>query len=171
MPDFTVARHGGRAPGGAVPWRTTGKLSAYAQTGAHHHPADRRDGVKTAKRRGAQVAQGPGRDHAGAVQCVDAQKPGHRLGAAAAFIGGKRGRAAGIAGGNGRIEAVEIAGPGFINIHLAAASAGELARTVVEAVAYSKNVAEAMHEYMQTLPPDLPDEYANVPVAEYDEGN
>lgn len=45
------------------------------------------------------------------------------------------------------------------------------ARTVVEAVAYSKNVAEAMHEYMQTLPPDLPDEYANVPVAEYDEGN
>ena len=45
------------------------------------------------------------------------------------------------------------------------------ARTVVEAVAYSKKVAEAMHEYMQTLPPDLPDEYANVPVAEYDEGN
>ena len=45
------------------------------------------------------------------------------------------------------------------------------ARTVVEAVAYSKNVAEAMHEYMLTLPPDLPDEYANVPVAEYDEGN
>ena len=45
------------------------------------------------------------------------------------------------------------------------------ARTVVEAVAYSKNVAEAMHEYMQTLPPDLPDEYANVPVAEYGEGN
>ena len=42
------------------------KLSAYAQTGAHHHPADRRDGVKTAKRRGAQVAQRPGRDHAGA---------------------------------------------------------------------------------------------------------
>ena len=45
------------------------------------------------------------------------------------------------------------------------------ARTVVEAVAYSKNVAEAMHEYMQTLPPDLPDAYANVPVAEYGEGN
>ena len=45
------------------------------------------------------------------------------------------------------------------------------ARTVVEAVAYSKTVAEAMHEYMQTLPPDLPDEYAQVPVAEYDEGN
>ena len=45
------------------------------------------------------------------------------------------------------------------------------ARTVVEAVAYSKKVAEAMHEYMQTLPPDLPDEYANVPVAEYGEGN
>ena len=45
------------------------------------------------------------------------------------------------------------------------------ARTVVEAVAYSKKVAEAMHEYMQTLPPDLPDEYANVPVATYDDGN
>ena len=45
------------------------------------------------------------------------------------------------------------------------------ARTVVEAVAYSKNVAEAMHEYMQTLPPELPDEYANVPVAKYDDGN
>ena len=44
------------------------------------------------------------------------------------------------------------------------------ARTVVEAVAYSKNVAEAMHEYMQTLPPDLPDAYANVPVAEYGRG-
>lgn len=45
------------------------------------------------------------------------------------------------------------------------------ARTVVEAVAYSKKVAETMHEYMQTLPPDLPDEYANVPVAQNDDGN
>ena len=45
------------------------------------------------------------------------------------------------------------------------------ARTVVEAVAYSKKVAEAMHEYMQTLPPELPDEYANVPMAKYDDGN
>ena len=45
------------------------------------------------------------------------------------------------------------------------------ARTVVEAVAYSKTVAEAMHEYMQTLPPDLPDEYAGVPVVRYDDGN
>ena len=45
------------------------------------------------------------------------------------------------------------------------------ARTVVEAVAYSKTVAEAMHEYMQTLPPDLPDEYANVPAVAYDDGN
>lgn len=44
------------------------------------------------------------------------------------------------------------------------------ARTVVEAVAYSKTVAEAMHEYMQTLPADEPDEYANVPVVEYDDG-
>lgn len=45
------------------------------------------------------------------------------------------------------------------------------ARTVVEAVAYSKKVAEAMHEYMQTLPADGPDPYADVPVVTYDEGN
>mgnify|MGYP005780311851 FL=1 len=43
------------------------------------------------------------------------------------------------------------------------------ARTVVEAVAYSKKVAEAMHEYMQKLPLDPPDEYANVPVAKIEE--
>lgn len=45
------------------------------------------------------------------------------------------------------------------------------ARTVVEAVAYSKKVAEAMHEYMQSLPPDPPDEYADVPVYQSDAGN
>lgn len=45
------------------------------------------------------------------------------------------------------------------------------ARTVVEAVAYSKKVAEAMHEYMQTLPDDEPDEYAGVPVYQSDDGN
>ena len=45
------------------------------------------------------------------------------------------------------------------------------ARTVVEAVAYSKKVAEAMHEYMQTLPPDPPDAYAHVPVVTPDDGN
>ena len=45
------------------------------------------------------------------------------------------------------------------------------ARTVVEAVAYSKKVAEAMHEYMQNLPVDGPDEYANVPVYQSDDGN
>ena len=45
------------------------------------------------------------------------------------------------------------------------------ARTVVEAVAYSKKVAEAMHEYMQKLPLDPPDKYANVPVAKIEEGN
>ena len=45
------------------------------------------------------------------------------------------------------------------------------ARTVVEAVAYSKKVAEAMHEYMQNLPADGPDEYANVPVYQNDDGN
>lgn len=45
------------------------------------------------------------------------------------------------------------------------------ARTVVEAVAYSKKVAEAMHEYMQTLPDEEPDEYAGVPVYQSDDGN
>lgn len=45
------------------------------------------------------------------------------------------------------------------------------ARTVVEAVAYSKKVAEAMHEYMRDLPPDPPGEYADAPVFQYDDGN
>lgn len=45
------------------------------------------------------------------------------------------------------------------------------ARTVVEAVAYSKKVAEAMHEYMQTLPLEASDPYAEVPVVSYDDGN
>ena len=45
------------------------------------------------------------------------------------------------------------------------------ARTVVEAVAYSKTVAEAMHEYMKNLPPDEPDAYADVPVYKNDDGN
>jgi len=45
------------------------------------------------------------------------------------------------------------------------------ARTVVEAVAYSKKVAEAMHEYMQTLPAEAPDPYADVPVVAYADGN
>ena len=45
------------------------------------------------------------------------------------------------------------------------------ARTVVEAVAYSKKVAEAMHEYMKMLPADPPDEYANIPVFTNDDGN
>ena len=45
------------------------------------------------------------------------------------------------------------------------------ARTGVEAVAYSKKVAEAMHEYMKTLPADPPDEYANIPVFTNDDGN
>lgn len=45
------------------------------------------------------------------------------------------------------------------------------ARTVVEAVAYSKKVAEAMHEYMQGLPADGPSPYENVPVYQNDDGN
>ena len=40
------------------------------------------------------------------------------------------------------------------------------ARTVVEAVAHSKEVAEAMHRYMQSLPKESwPDPYADIPVA------
>jgi arginyl-tRNA synthetase len=44
------------------------------------------------------------------------------------------------------IAAVEIAGPGFLNIRLDTAAAGELARTVVDAgEAYGRNEAEAGH--------------------------
>ena len=40
------------------------------------------------------------------------------------------------------------------------------ARTVVEAVANGKRVAEAMHEYMQSLPMPVTTDYPDVPVAE-----
>jgi len=44
------------------------------------------------------------------------------------------------------IEAVDVAGPGFLNITVDAASAGELARTIVEAgQAYGRGDAEAGH--------------------------
>ncbi|HEV7171589.1 arginine--tRNA ligase [Pedococcus sp.] len=44
------------------------------------------------------------------------------------------------------IKAVDVAGPGFLNITLDAASAGELARTIVEAgTAYGRNDSEAGH--------------------------
>lgn len=44
------------------------------------------------------------------------------------------------------VKAVDIAGPGFLNITLDAASAGELARSIVEAgVAYGRNESEAGH--------------------------
>jgi arginyl-tRNA synthetase len=44
------------------------------------------------------------------------------------------------------ISAVDVAGPGFLNITLEAASAGELARTIVEAgTAYGRNDSEAGH--------------------------
>lgn len=44
------------------------------------------------------------------------------------------------------VKAVDVAGPGFLNITLDAASAGELARTIVEAGAdYGRNTAEAGH--------------------------
>ena len=40
------------------------------------------------------------------------------------------------------------------------------AKTVVEAVAYSKQVAESMHKYMQGLPDDEPSQYADIPLVE-----
>ena len=44
------------------------------------------------------------------------------------------------------VKAVDVAGPGFLNITLDAAAAGELARTIVEAGrAYGRNDAEAGH--------------------------
>lgn len=48
----------------------------------------------------------------------------------------------------------------------AAGDAASGARTVVEAVANSKRVAEAMHEYMQSLPMPILTEYPGVPVVE-----
>ncbi len=55
------------------------------------------------------------------------------------------------------VKAVDIAGPGFLNITLDAASAGELARSVVEAgTAYGRNDSEAGHiinlEYISANP-------------------
>ncbi|MGL5852599.1 MAG: arginine--tRNA ligase, partial [Phycicoccus sp.] len=44
------------------------------------------------------------------------------------------------------VRAVDVAGPGFLNITLDAASAGELARTIVEAgTSYGRNESEAGH--------------------------
>ena len=48
-------------------------------------------------------------------------------------------------------------------------AAGDIAhgaRTVVEAVANGKRVAETMHAYMQALPMPQPSAYADVPVVE-----
>ena len=53
----------------------------------------------------------------------------------------------------------------------AAGDAAHGARTVVEAVATGKQVAEAMHEYMQSLPMPEPSVYANVPVHEEHEAS
>jgi arginyl-tRNA synthetase len=55
------------------------------------------------------------------------------------------------------VKAVDIAGPGFLNITLDAASAGELARSIVEAgEAYGRNESEAGHvinlEYISANP-------------------
>ena len=44
------------------------------------------------------------------------------------------------------VKAVDVAGPGFLNITLDAASAGELARSIVESgAAYGRNDSEAGH--------------------------
>ena len=48
----------------------------------------------------------------------------------------------------------------------AAGDAASGARTVVEAVANSKRVAEAMHEYMQTLPLPVTTDYPDAPAVE-----
>ena len=48
----------------------------------------------------------------------------------------------------------------------AAGDAASGARTVVEAVANSKRVAEAMHEYMQNLPLPITTDYPNAPTVE-----
>ena len=48
----------------------------------------------------------------------------------------------------------------------AAGDAAHGASTVVEAVANGKRVAEAMHAYMQTLPPPEPSAYAEAPLVE-----
>ena len=55
------------------------------------------------------------------------------------------------------VKAVDVAGPGFLNITLDAASAGELARSIVEAgVAYGRNESEVGHvinlEYISANP-------------------
>ena len=48
----------------------------------------------------------------------------------------------------------------------AAGDAASGARTVVEAVANSKRVAEAMHEYMQSLPLPVTTDYPDAPLVE-----
>ena len=48
----------------------------------------------------------------------------------------------------------------------AAGDAASGARTVVEAVANSKRVAESMHEYMQSLPMPVNTDYPDVPIVE-----
>ncbi len=58
---------------------------------------------------------------------------------------------------SGGVKAVDVAGPGFLNITLDAASAGELARTIVESgEEYGRNDAEAGHvvnlEYISANP-------------------
>ena len=53
----------------------------------------------------------------------------------------------------------------------AAGDAASGARTVVEAVANSKRVAEAMHEYMQSLPMPVTTDYPGAPVVESEEAS
>ena len=53
----------------------------------------------------------------------------------------------------------------------AAGDAASGARTVVEAVANSKRVAEAMHEYMQSLPLPRTTDYPDAPVVSFAEAS
>lgn len=73
-------------------------------------------------------------------------------------------------------QGIDITGKGLLAVDedgrtsrpgvFAAGDAVNGARTVVEAVANGKRVAEAMHAYMQSLPMPEPDQYADVPVAQ-----
>ena len=73
---------------------------------------------------------------------------------------------AGLDMGKGGLLTVDESGHTSREGVFAAGDATSGARTVVEAVAKGKEVAEAMHAYMQSLPLPEPSVYANAPVVE-----
>ena len=73
---------------------------------------------------------------------------------------------AGLDMGKGGLLTVDESGHTSREGVFAAGDATSGARTVVEAVAKGKKVAEAMHAYMQTLPLPKPSKYADAPVVE-----